>query len=70
MTSLREISVGGPLLFPSNAALRRMGYGKEEATAHGFRAIASTLLNECGKWHPDAIERQLAHIENNDVRRA
>lgn len=53
-----------------NAALRRMGYGKEEATAHGFRATASTLLNECGKWHPDAIERQLAHIENNDVRRA
>lgn len=47
-----------------------MGYGKEEATAHGFRATASTLLNQCGKWHPDAIERQLAHIENNDVRRA
>lgn len=83
LTSLREISGGGSLLFPSvrsdsrpisdntlNAALRRMGYGKEEATAHGFRATASTLLNECGKWHPDAIERQLAHIENNDVRRA
>ncbi len=31
---------------------------------------ASSLLNECGKWHPDAIERQLAHVENNDVRRA
>ncbi|CAN7356168.1 tyrosine-type recombinase/integrase [Mesorhizobium amorphae] len=83
LTSFREISGGGSLLFPSvrsdlrpisdntlNAALRRMGYGKEEATAHGFRATASTLLNECGKWHPDAIERQLAHIENNDVRRA
>jgi len=84
LTSLSEISGGGgSLLFPSvrsgsrpisdntlNAALRRMGYGKEEATAHGFRATASTLLNECGKWHPDAIERQLAHIENNDVRRA
>lgn len=83
LTSLREISGGGSLLFPSvrsasrpisdntlNAALRRMGYGKEEATAHGFRATASTLLNECGEWHPDAIERQLAHIENNDVRRA
>jgi integrase len=53
-----------------NAALRRLGYSKEEATAHGFRATASSLLNECGKWHPDAIERQLAHIENNDVRRA
>ncbi|WP_347567172.1 hypothetical protein [Mesorhizobium sp. WSM4904] len=37
---------------------------------HGFRATASTLLNECGKWHPNAIERQLVHIENNDVRRA
>lgn len=83
LTELREISGDGPLLFPSvrsalrpisdntlNAALRRMGYGKEEATAHGFRATASTLLNECGKWHPDAIERQLAHIENNNVRRA
>ncbi|RWJ16286.1 MAG: integrase, partial [Mesorhizobium sp.] len=53
-----------------NAALRRMGYSKNEATAHGFRATASTLLNECGKWHPDAVERQLAHIENNNVRRA
>ncbi|CDX20206.1 putative integrase; KpLE2 phage-like element [Mesorhizobium plurifarium] len=83
LASLREISGGGSLLVPSvrsvsrpisdntvNAALRRMGYGKEEATAHGFRATASTLLNECGKWHPDAIERQLAHIENNNVRRA
>jgi len=53
-----------------NAALRRLGYGKNDATAHGFRASASSLLNECGKWHPDAIERQLAHVENNDVRRA
>jgi len=80
---LREISEEGALLFPSvltatrpisdntlNAALRRLGYRKDEATAHGFRATASTLLNECGKWHPDAIERQLAHIEDNDVRRA
>ncbi len=39
-------------------------------TAHGFRAIASTLLNESRKWHPDAIERQLAHMESNNVRRA
>ncbi|CAH2409336.1 tyrosine-type recombinase/integrase [Mesorhizobium escarrei] len=83
LTSLREITGGGSLLFPCvrsnwrpisdntlNAALRRIGYSKEEATAHGFRATASTLLNECGKWHPDAIERQLAHIENNEVRRA
>lgn len=53
-----------------NAALRRLGYDKTEMTGHGFRALASTLLNESRKWHPDAIERQLAHIENNDVRRA
>jgi len=52
-----------------NAALRRLGYSKHEMTSHGFRATASTLLNESGKWNPDAIERQLAHIEANDVRR-
>ena len=53
-----------------NAALRRLGYAKDEATSHGFRATASSLLNESGKWHPDAIERQLAHIEGNSVRAA
>ncbi|MFT5331004.1 MAG: integrase [Parasphingorhabdus sp.] len=53
-----------------NAALRRLGYGKEEMTAHGFRAMAATLLNEMGIWNPDAIERQLAHAESNSVRRA
>lgn len=53
-----------------NAALRRLGYGQDEMTAHGFRAMAATLLNECGEWHPDAIERQLGHVEDNDVRRA
>ncbi len=53
-----------------NLALRRMGYGQEEMTSHGFRASASTLLNESGKWSSDAIERQLAHIEKNAVRRA
>lgn len=52
-----------------NAALRRLGYGKDEVTAHGFRATASTLLNESGLWHADAIERQLGHMESNDVRR-
>ena len=79
---LRDLSPGA-LAFPGvrspsrpisdgtlNAALRRLGYGKDEVTAHGFRATASTLLNESGKWHPDAIERQLAHIEGNDVRAA
>lgn len=53
-----------------NAALRRMGYSKEEMTAHGFRATASSLLNESGKWQPDAIERSLAHGESNAVRGA
>ena len=53
-----------------NAGLRRIGYTGEEMTAHGFRATFSTLANESGLWNPDAIERQLAHIEANAVRRA
>lgn len=53
-----------------NAALRRMGYDKNQMTAHGFRATASTLLNETGKWNPDAIERQLGHVDGNEIRRA
>ena len=53
-----------------NAALRVLGYSQDEATAHGFRASASTMLNELGFWSADAIERQLAHVENDDVRRA
>jgi integrase len=53
-----------------NAALRRMGFTQDEMTGHGFRATAATLLNEMGLWHPDAIERQLAHCDNNAVRRA
>jgi integrase len=51
------------------AALRRMGYSGQEMTWHGFRAIASTCLNELG-WNPDLIELQLAHIERNEVRAA
>lgn len=51
------------------AALRRMGYGTEQMTGHGFRSMASTLLNEQG-WHRDAIERQLAHGERDPVRAA
>jgi len=67
---LREISGSVGFLFPSirthlrpmsentvNAALRRIGYVGNEMTAHGFRAMASTLLNESGKWSADAIER-------------
>ncbi len=53
-----------------NGALRRLGYAKDQMTAHGFRAAASTLLNESGKFSPDAIERALAHQEENEVRRA
>lgn len=52
-----------------NAALRRLGYTKDEMTGHGFRSMASTILNEQG-WHRDAIERQLAHAEHNAVRAA
>ena len=52
-----------------NAALRRLGYGSDDMTGHGFRSMASTLLNEQG-WHRDAIERQLAHAERNPVRAA
>ncbi|MEO8724205.1 MAG: integrase arm-type DNA-binding domain-containing protein, partial [Sphingobium sp.] len=72
---LHDLSGHSPYLFPSfrtwtrpmsentvNGALRRLGYAQEEMTAHGFRAMAATLLNEMGTWNPDAIERQLAHI--------
>ncbi len=53
-----------------NAGLRRLGYASDEMTAHGFRAMAATLLNESGKWHPDAIERALAHGDADKVRAA
>jgi len=52
-----------------NTALRRLGYSNQEMTGHGFRTMASTLLNEKG-WHPDLIELQLAHAERNKVRDA
>lgn len=83
LADLREITGAGRWLFPSvrtmtrpisentlNAALRRLGYGSETMTTHGFRAMAATRLNEMGRWNPDAIERQLAHQEANAVRRA
>jgi integrase len=47
-----------------------MGYGADEMTSHGFRAMASTLLNESGRWNPDAIERALAHGDSDTVRGA
>jgi integrase len=81
--NLQSLSGKGRYLFPSirtilrpisentlNAALRRLGYGTNEVTPHGFRSMASVRLNEMGRWNPDAIERQLAHQESNDVRRA
>jgi integrase len=83
LTELQKITGKGRFLFPSqlsrqrcmsentvNSALRRLGYGKEEMTGHGFRSSASSLLNESGLWNPDAIEAQLAHVEGNAVRRA
>ena len=81
LTSLQKITGGGRLLFPSLTsrekcmsentmlyALYRMGY-HSRATAHGFRASASTLLNDLS-YRPDVIERQLAHEEGNKVRAA
>jgi integrase len=79
---LRSLTGTGRYCFPSlrtsnkpmsentvNAALRRLGYDKHTMTGHGFRAMASTRLNELG-WQPDVIERQLAHAERNKVRAA
>ncbi len=63
-TTKRPLSDNGML-----AALRRMGFDQGVLTVHGFRSTASTLLNEQG-WHPDAIERQLAHSERDGVRAA
>jgi integrase len=83
LTRLRAITGHAPLILPGmrgrnrplsentlNAALRRLGYTKDEMTSHGFRAAASSILNESSKWNPDAIEAQLAHVEGNAVRRA
>ena len=53
-----------------NQALRRMGFEKDQHTSHGFRASASSLLNESGLWNEDAIEAELAHVGADQVRRA
>ncbi|MFZ4748051.1 MAG: tyrosine-type recombinase/integrase [Sphingomonas sp.] len=79
----QNLSDGGRYIFPKlgsplkpmcenaiNQALRRMGYGKNEMTAHGFRSTASSLLNESGKWNPDAIKRALSHADTDQVRSA
>jgi len=82
LEELQAITGDGKFVFPAlhttlrpisentiNVALRRMGYSSAEMTAHGFRSMASTLLNEQG-WNPDLIELQLAHAERNKVRAA
>ena len=64
-------SVGRPISENTlNGALRRLGFGQDEMSAHGFRATASSMLNESGAWNPDAIEAQLAHADADEVRRA
>lgn len=83
LTGMLGLTGHGIFVFPSvrtrerpmsentvNGALRRLGYAGSEMTAHGFRSTASTLLNESGKWNPDAIERALSHAEKNQVRAA
>ncbi|MBB4196688.1 integrase [Rhodoblastus sphagnicola] len=83
LSELHTMTGDGRLVFPGlrtaerpisentmNAALRRLGYSQDEVTAHGFRATASTLLNESGKFSADAIERALAHQDPDPVRRA
>jgi integrase len=78
-----KVSGAGKLAFPGlrgatrplsentfNAALRRLGYASDQMTAHGFRAMASTLLNQSGKWRPDVVERALAHGERDKIRAA
>lgn len=80
LTEIKQLTGKGQYVFPSIrtnkrpmsentvlAGLRRLGYTKEEMTGHGFRSMASTLLNEKG-WNKDAIERQLAHAERDTVR--
>lgn len=82
LRDLLPLTARGRYVFPSlrsrdrpmsentiNAALRRLSYGHEDMTGHGFRAMASTCLNEQG-WSPDIIELQLAHAERNKVRAA
>ncbi|MCC2977948.1 tyrosine-type recombinase/integrase [Sphingomonas sp. PL-96] len=83
LQDLRSLARDSEFLFPAlhttkrplsdntlNVALRRLGFEHDEMTSHGFRAMASTLLNESGLWHPDAIERALAHGQKDKVRAA
>ena len=81
LAELKELTGNTPFLFPSRTKtdgfisdatisriIERMGY-KGRVTPHGFRSLASSVLNEQG-FNPDAIERQPAHIENNKIRAA
>jgi integrase len=83
LRELQGITGAGKFLFPSirsaarcmsentvNAALRRLGFAQDEMTGHGFRSAGCSMLNESGLWNADAIERQLAHVDNDSVRRA
>lgn len=83
LEDLRAHTGNYPFVFPSqlspgkpisentlNGALRRMDIQKSEHTSHGFRASASSLLNESGLWNRDAIEAELAHVGSDQVRRA
>jgi integrase len=83
LSELQLLTGQGKFVFPSirsaarcmrentiNAALRRLGFAKDEMTGHGFRSAASSMLNESGLWNADAIERQLAHADSDSVRRA
>ena len=83
LEALKEITGGGRLVFSGirsaeqpisentlNALMRRMGFKQDEVLAHGFRATASTLLNDSGKFSADAIESALAHQDPDPVRRA
>ncbi|MFG1413799.1 integrase arm-type DNA-binding domain-containing protein [Xanthobacter sp. VTT E-85241] len=82
LAEIRPLTGEAELVFPSirsnkkllsenalNSALRRMGFTQDEMTAHGFRATASSILNERG-FSPDVIEAALAHIDQNEIRRA
>ena len=80
LSTLKEIGGDSRFVFPGRSrdkpvsnntmlfALYRLGY-KGKMTGHGFRAVASTVLNEIG-FRSDVIERQLAHGERDDVRAA
>lgn len=85
VTLLRELkTISGPVgyVFPAtgrpgrpmsentlNAALRRMGIGPDAHTSHGFRATASTILNDSNQFSADAIEKELAHQDQDAIRR-